>query len=393
MDDLNQPDLDELERRLGAAFAGTRPRRGFEDELWTRLRPGRPWWRPAAANPWPALGAVAAVLLIGLAAVLVPHANLLRSGTGGHPSATSAANQPAGPTQQAESARGERLAQTAPGAFGRVPAPTLASPRFSSLPKTADSQVLGPAPVVSAQLPTVPASLPVYRFVQPSAADRERFAASLGAHSSGSGTYQGTDFSLAFGPSAGGREPTFQLTVDPTSPTGQAPTAAEAQRLAGDFLDSHHLRPSWPAQLSVEMQGSAAVVRYQRQFDVPGLGGLGQWDEAGSPAGLEVVVGPDRRVTLVTGPMPLALQSSNYRARTPEQAARDAAAPTGAVPRGAAQTAPVALDRVQLVYLAVGDGDHGYFVPAYLFTGSAGAGGAAAGSQVLVPALDASQLK
>ena len=60
MDELKQPEVEELERKLGAAFAGTRPRRGFEDELWARLQPRRPWWRPAAANPWPALGAVAA---------------------------------------------------------------------------------------------------------------------------------------------------------------------------------------------------------------------------------------------------------------------------------------------------------------------------------------------
>lgn len=392
MDELNQPDLEELERELGAAFAGTRPRRGFEEELWARLQPRRPWWRPAAANPWPALGAVAAVVLIGLAAVLVPRANLLHSGTAGNPSATSAANQPAGPNQQADGAQGGRLAQTTPGAFGRVPAPALANQRFSSLPKTADSQVQGPAPTVNVQLPAVPASLPVYRFGQPSAADRERFAASIGTQSTGSGTYQGADFTLGFGPSGGGREATFQVTVGPTSPAGQALTAADAQQVAADFLDRHHLRPSWPAQVAVETQGAAAVVRYQRRFDVPGLGGAGQIDDAGSPAGLEVVVGPDRTVTLVTGPVPVAMQSSPYRARPPEQAVRNAGAPTGAASRGGATT-PAVLDTVQVVYVAVADGDHGYYEPAYLFTSTASPGAAGAQNQILVPALDPSQLK
>ncbi len=55
--------LEELERRLQAAFAGTRPRRGFEDELRTRLwRPRRPGW-PAALLP--TVGGLAAVLLVG----------------------------------------------------------------------------------------------------------------------------------------------------------------------------------------------------------------------------------------------------------------------------------------------------------------------------------------
>jgi len=34
--ELNDSELEELERRVSAAFAGTRPRRGFEDELWAR---------------------------------------------------------------------------------------------------------------------------------------------------------------------------------------------------------------------------------------------------------------------------------------------------------------------------------------------------------------------
>src|SRR5919199_5606445 len=76
---MSEPDdaeLKDLERRLDGAFAAARPRAGFQDELWARLQPRRPWWRPAIA-PAPALGALAAVLLLGgLAAFLVPRAHL-----------------------------------------------------------------------------------------------------------------------------------------------------------------------------------------------------------------------------------------------------------------------------------------------------------------------------
>jgi len=72
--ELNDPELDELEGRLSRAFAGTRPRRGFEDELWARLErrgsAGRRWpWRRLA--PWPAAGALAAVLVIGQSRIQV----------------------------------------------------------------------------------------------------------------------------------------------------------------------------------------------------------------------------------------------------------------------------------------------------------------------------------
>src|SRR6202035_793078 len=41
MDDL---ELQALQRQLDDAFATTRPRREFEDELWLRLQARRPFW-------------------------------------------------------------------------------------------------------------------------------------------------------------------------------------------------------------------------------------------------------------------------------------------------------------------------------------------------------------
>ena len=97
MSELKDPELEELERRVSAAFAGTRPRRGFEDELWARLERRRglriPSWRFRA---WPALSALAAVLLIGLGVLAVPRLTASRgSGGGQQAQTTSAAAQPA----------------------------------------------------------------------------------------------------------------------------------------------------------------------------------------------------------------------------------------------------------------------------------------------------------
>jgi hypothetical protein len=50
------------------------------------------------------------------------------------------------------------------------------------------------------------------------------------------------------------------------------------------------------------------------------------------------------------------------------------------------------LSKVSLVYMAAGSGEYGYFVPAYLFTGTTSYGGATREMRVVVPALDASQL-
>ena len=248
---------------------------------------------------------------------------------------------------------------------------------------------LGPAQVtVTAQPPAVPASLPVYRYFAAHAADRDAVAAGVGARAaSGSAVYEGAGFRLTFDEKPrNGREPTFQLAAPGGAPAGSPPAAADARRAADEFLDSHRLLPSWPAEVTVEAQPSSALVRYQRQFDVPGVGRVPQVDGTGSPAGLEVVVAPDRSVTLVTGPVPLAVESRPYRTRPPAQAARDAAGQ----PSAAAPT--VALDRVRLVYVAVADGDQGYFVPGYLFSGG-GTPGQPPERRVLVPALDASALR
>lgn len=152
MSEPNGSDLEELERRLDAAFATTRPRRGFEDELWAQLTRRRAWWRRLA---WPQplrgpapLAGLALVVVAGLVVVVVaPFGARALHGTGGGTASTAAA--PAHP--QYGSAEGLP--------FGPLPLPRAAS--------TAPSAAIAGssrANVPAGPLLTVPDHLPVYRY-------------------------------------------------------------------------------------------------------------------------------------------------------------------------------------------------------------------------------------
>jgi hypothetical protein len=399
--ELNDPELDELEGRLSRAFAGTRPRRGFEDELWARLErrgsAGRRWpWRRLA--PWPAAGALAAVLVIGLVAVLA-----LPQLTAGHPASGSPKTQTDSGVQQpargqagtAGAARPNQLPEAAAGSFGQLPSPTLAGDPGS--PGTATSSgapvpYFGPARLtVTAQLPATPDTLSVYRYPQPTAADMDAFAARLGASRAGvAGTptvYRSADFRLDLAPASALVEPRFTV-----SGIAGGATGSDAQAVAEQFLSAHGLTPSWPAGAHSADGSEGRTVLYQRQFPIAGASPAGEVDEFGAAAGLDVLVASGA-VTRVRGPLPLSLESSAYRSRGSQQAARDAVtAPPGAG-NGGSGVPQVVLNRAVLAYMAVGDGDHGYYLPVYLFSGTFSSGGVTMEKRVVVPALDASQLR
>jgi hypothetical protein len=397
--ELNDPELDELERRLSRAFAGTRPRRGFEDELWGRLerrRPaGRRWpWRLA---PWPAVGAVAAALVIGLTVVALPQLSARHPAGGTATSQTdSGVQQPArGQAGTAGAARPNQLREAAAGSFGQLPSPVLAGDQV--LPATSTSggalvPYFGPARLtVAAQLPATPGTLTVYRYPEPTAADRDAFAARLGASRAGvAGTptfYRAPSFRLDLVPGSTLLEPRFTV-----SGIAGGPSGSDFQAVADQFLAAHGLTPSWPAGVHSAEGPEGHTVLYQRQFPVAGTSPAGELDQVGSGVGLDVLVASGA-VTRVRGPLPLSLEGSAYRSRGPEQAARDAVtAPPGSGDRGPG-IPQVVLNRAVLGYMAVGDGDHGYYLPVYLFTGTFSSGGVTMEKRVVIPALDASQLR
>lgn len=159
MSEREEHGLDELERRLDAAFRATRPRRGFEDELWASLQARRPWWRRLGGAPrgvtWAAAGGLALLLVVGLGVVGL--ARLSGPHTGG---SASSASQPIS---------GQRGAAPAVSSFStRLPAPAQAGvPQvirqdgtLSPLPAGGVRMVLAPAD----GLPEPSQTMPVYTY-------------------------------------------------------------------------------------------------------------------------------------------------------------------------------------------------------------------------------------
>jgi hypothetical protein len=133
------PELDELSRRLDAAFDGTRPSPGYADRLWARITtkptpatpPPRPtpWWRRLTGRGplIPALGGAMAALL--LAAAVVAAINL------GHERPASAPGEGAQSTSQPRGA----ATPTCPAPAAASPTPERGSPRPSPTPSPTPS--------------------------------------------------------------------------------------------------------------------------------------------------------------------------------------------------------------------------------------------------------------
>ncbi|MFI4878612.1 MAG: hypothetical protein ACHP9U_07235, partial [Steroidobacterales bacterium] len=126
-----------------------------------------------------------------------------------------------------------------------------------------------------------------------------------------------------------------------------------------------------------------------RQFAVPAYGNVYVVDGAGQRYGLEVDLQGNRPLRAM-GPLPLALDSASYPIITSDEAVRSVLA--SAPPPEANPTAPVAtLTTAELVYTLVVAGDHSFYEPAFLFSGTLTAGGKTYDKRILVPAVDPSQ--
>jgi hypothetical protein len=383
----------ELQRHLDAAFSQTRPRRGFEDTLWARLeqrsrRSPRTW--PAGLlnrvprSAWPALGGLAAVLVL-LIAVLPLVIRGHQGGSSASSATSTSASAPAtglGPVP-APRVPGSGSDAAAPATvFGLLPTPRLAATDQSTSLASGVSPYYGPATLsVIAGLATLSATLPVFRFVGPSA---QQAAAIAKSHHGQPVTTSSPPF----------REPRVQITASKTASAGGAPLAdAQALAAADEFLAGRNLALPWSYLPHVVDQGPLAIVRYVRQFAVNGQGLATQVDQLGEPAGADFTIRPDGVVLRATVPMQLQLQASAYPARASQQVARDAVNVPPPSSVGLSTLPQVQLSQASLVYIAVAAGGFGYFEPAYLFSGTFTAGSARYEKRVLVPALDASQLR
>jgi hypothetical protein len=328
---------DRLEQQLDEAFASMRPRAGFESELWSRFGQA-PIPMPVVKrepNRWAWFWAAAAVIVVGLLGffiVRMPHGggNVASSGTASHAAA------PATSTS-----------------FGKLPRPSVSASPFG------DGNPLGNSSATNLQpsrqfAPVAPAGI-VARYREPSQADFDAFAASLGATGQG-GRFSGPGYTLLFYPTDAGLGLPAHYVLTPTgpAPTGTAPSEAMA-RAAADAFASRYRLPVTGQVVSVNDGGPLAIVRYS----------------SGSGPALAIYVRGDGGVFQATGPVTAVVERAPYRLASIDQMRADAHAGPN--------------DPWQLVTVLAYDGEYGYFEPALAFTTAAG--------RRIVPALDPSQLR
>ncbi len=332
---------DRLEEQLEEAFASLRPRADFQSELWSRITraplpiPMLPVPAPRrGSNRWAWLGAAAAVIVVGLLGFFVtrlPHGGSTASSGG--------------------ASRNYATAAAPAASFGKLPRP---SPSASPV---AVAQTAGQAavPQNSRSAPVAPAGV-VTRYREPSQADFDAFARSLGATGQGS-RFSGPGFSLVFYPTdAGlGLPAHYVLTPAGGAPAGPAPSDASA-RTAADAFTSRYRLPVPGPMVSVSNEGPLAIVRYSSQA---------------GPA-LAIYVRSDGEVVQASGPLSAEVDRAPYRLASLDQLR--AAAHAGSS------------DPWEIVTVLAFDGDYGYFEPAAAFTSPDG-------KRTVVSAVDPSQLR
>jgi hypothetical protein len=389
-------ELEALQRQLDDAFETTRPRRGFEDELWLRMQTRRPFWvrlQDGLAGLFRAVREAPAVPATAIAALLVVAigVGIVRLGSGGGGGGGSTAN----------------LAQGGGSVYGPVTQPFRPQTAFGPLPAPSVPRSAGPESVPgrpgdypgavnltwSGQLNVGITSAPVFRYFEPAAATADQLATALGVASvSAAAGDLGTYASPALHLQVRGTiqspplEPFFYL-VPAETPTAGA-SAAPAD-IASSYLATLSLAPAWPYTVATDTAGSVTKVRYLRQFDVPSYGPAYVVNGSGEKYGIEVDVKGGKAVA-VNGPLPLGLDSANYPIISGDRAVSMAL--SSEVGQAGPAVAPTAnLNKAELVYVLVVAGDHSFYEPAILFSGTVSVGGHTYMKRVLVSAVDPSQ--
>jgi hypothetical protein len=407
MSDNEDLELQALQRQLDDAFETTRPRAGYEDELWSRMQARRPFRRRLAEFfgglagtmrevPSVPAAAVAVVLISAIGIGLIALSGIHLGGGG--------ASTTAGSAPLKSEAGGSQYNATS---FGRLPTPTLSQPvPATSNPtqpsnNTADQSsqpvlYLGPATLVWAgPRPSVLiTSAPVYRFREPTEADAGQFATALGAsnsnHRAGTlGEFSGAGFVLGVVGSTRQplSEPRFYITPTLSQSPTPGPTPTDT---AAAFLSAHSLVPSWNYVVVTDQVADTTRVLYLRQFDVPTYGSAYVINTYGVRYGLEVDVRRGQPLQAF-GPLPLSLDVASYPVVSTEQAISLALASKPSAPASMQPEPTVQLTTFELVYALVNAGDHSFYEPAYLLSGTFTNNGTTYVKRVLVPAVDPSQ--
>ena len=386
-DDL---ELQALERKLDDAFETTRPRAGFEDELWLRVQSNRPaprrmrdalaaFWQGARAVPAVPASAIALVLIVALGVGLYAI-----SGSGPRGAATSGAG----------GAQAPYAGTGAADSFGPLPSPVFGSapqpPKSSTQPNAATSAV---SYTWTGTFTFTITTAPVFRYNEPTPTDADQFASALGAvlrerPSGFLGSYSAADYTLKVRGTLSSPQasPAYFIFSGPNLPPVDA--AGGPEQLADVFLAQHSIAPQWPYTVNVDTSGDPSKVTYERQFPVPGYGSAYLLDFNGQRYGAEVDLNGNRPV-VASGMLPVGMDVADYRVISAADAI--AAATSASGPPAGSNATTVHLNHAELVYVLVTAGDHSFFEPAFLFTGTQQSGGQSPARQVLVAAVDPSQ--
>ena len=395
---MSEPDgdleLQGLQHELDDAFQTTRPRPAFEDELWLKMQTSRPparrlgdalaaFFQGIREVPAVPLAAVAAVLVVVIGVGIIAYSGRGHLGGGG---ASSTAGESA--------ARADQLYA---GAFGRLPTPAFnGGAKNATAPQAgaggAVPEYSGPVQLTwTGKLDLTITSAPVYRYNEPSTSSADQFASALGAvlrerPSGFLGSYSASDYTLKVRGTVQSppTSPAYFILANLSMPDVQV-AGATAEDLANIFLAEHSLLPQWPYKVSVDASADPIKVHYERQFTVPGYGPAHLVDSSGVRYGMDVYIS-GKRPTLVSGPLPVNLETSYYRIVSPGQA-------FGASPSASASASgpTIQLDKAELVYILVPARDHSFYEPAFLLSGSFQLNGTTMVKHVLVPAIDPSQ--
>jgi hypothetical protein len=407
MSDQEDQELQALQRQLDDAFQTTRPRAGFEDDLWSRMQTRRPAWarlRDIFARllatvrrvPGAPAAAVAVVLVLAIGIGII---SFRGPGGGGGSTATS---RDAGTAPLAGSA-----ATKTRGAFGPLPLPSLTgpgsnpadlgSPDQASAPLAVaprDNLYFGPAKLTwGGRINVTYTQAPVFRYQEPTADFANQFAAAhqwslqAGPPPAGYlGTYTapGLTISIRGSNRTPPSEPFYVVIISPSAP---APAGDNPVDVANKYLQANNLGPPWPPT-AIDNYGGQQHVKFIHVFDRPDGTKAYLVDGSGEYYGAEVAVSGGRPVR-VTGPLPVSLEASDYPIISTDAAisaalAMGAAGSTSIVPMPAVQ-----LTSAELVYALVWAGDHSFYEPCFMFSGTFDYNGTKHIKRVLVPAVAA----
>jgi hypothetical protein len=394
-------ELQALERELEDAFATTRPRAGYEDELWLRMQAQRPatskirdafagFIQGIRAVPMVPAAATAAVLVVAIGVGTLVYTGALQ---GPRSSATSAGSK-------YDSGSGLALQD---GTFGRLPTPVFnpvvknnagpTAPLSADALHPAQTPYFGPATLTWAgQLNVTISRAPVFRYREPSAAKADEFAAGLGAglddRSAGLGTYSARTYKLTVRGTVPSppQSPSYVIAPTPLMPPVIAAGASPAD-IASVFLAEHSLVPQWPNTVVVQGDAERAQVFFIRQFEAPGYGPAKLIDSQGEPYGLEVDLN-GHSVVRVAGMLPVNLDTATYPIIAGDKAIEAALTSKQSPPSTSGPA--VQLTRAELVYVLAPAGAQSYYEPAYLFSGTFQMSGTTYVMRVLVPAIEPS---